>query len=303
MLAVVNRHIAPMYKYARFGTCIDEVLYGMPVNVIKTEGEFSFIKTHYFYKGFVKTSALYFISKGNNIHNNMYENFFSTKNSLLCKESKTNKKQSNILAKYCVITPFADVLSVPDVKGLLMQSIPRGGVVAAYTRKDNFWQKVILVNGKTGYTKANNLKVMPLEVKNTKFINKTKEQKLRNNICKTALLYLGAQYRWGGKTPLGIDCSGLVSMAYMLNGVTIYRDSKINSDFLTKKIKIEHIKKADILYFPGHVAMYLGCDKFVHSTAFENNNGVRINSFNNTLQNYRRDLHENIYGAASIFNN
>ena len=69
--------------------------------------------------------------------------------------------------------------------------------------------------------------------------------------------YLGAQYRWGGKTPLGIDCSGIVSMAYLLNGVTIYRAAAIKSGFALHEISLEAAKPGDLLFFPGHVAMYL----------------------------------------------
>ena len=53
------------------------------------------------------------------------------------------------------------------------------------------------------------------------------EQEFRDSIIKTALSYLGTSYRWGGKTTLGIDCSGLCQMAYLLmidcrNRITVH---------------------------------------------------------------------------------
>jgi len=47
----------------------------------------------------------------------------------------------------------------------------------------------------------------------------------RKNIVDTALLYLNAPYRWGGRSPFGIDCSGLVQMAFKLNNIRLLRDA------------------------------------------------------------------------------
>ena len=44
------------------------------------------------------------------------------------------------------------------------------------------------------------------------------ETQTRANLIEDARLYLGTSYRWGGKTPYGVDCSGFTAMAYMLNG-------------------------------------------------------------------------------------
>ena len=92
------------------------------------------------------------------------------------------------------------------------------------------------------------------------------EEKFRENVVKTAKLYLGTQYRWAGKTPQGIDCSGLCSMAYMLNGVYIYRDASIEEQYPVKEIvsaeewsedpmkALSKLKPGDLIYFKGHIA-------------------------------------------------
>lgn len=57
---------------------------------------------------------------------------------------------------------------------------------------------------------------------------------------------------------MGIDCSGLVSMAYLLCGISIYRDARIVEGFPIREIDRGDMKPGDLLFFPGHVAMYLG---------------------------------------------
>ncbi|MEG2404672.1 MAG: C40 family peptidase, partial [Oscillospiraceae bacterium] len=127
------------------------------------------------------------------------------------------------------------------------------------------------------------------------------EAELRNAVCKNALSYLGTQYRWGGKTPLGIDCSGLVSMAYLQEGIAIYRDAQIKLGFPIREISIANIKKGDLLYFPGHVAMYIGNGNFVHATAHGKKSGVVLASLNSKNKIFREDLSKTIIKAGSIF--
>jgi cell wall-associated NlpC family hydrolase len=112
---------------------------------------------------------------------------------------------------------------------------------------------------------------------------------------------MGTQYRWGGKSTLGIDCSGLCQMAYMLNGIIIYRDAKIMEGFPIHEIPFEEVKPCDLLFFPGHVAMYMGNGKYVHSTGKNGSDGVVINSFNPKDSDFREDLYQSLKAVGSIF--
>jgi len=54
-----------------------------------------------------------------------------------------------------------------------------------------------------------------------------------------------------------------------------------------------------LIYFPGHVAMYLGDGEYVHSSL--KNDGVYINSFDINAKSYRKDLAESVVCYGSIF--
>ena len=127
------------------------------------------------------------------------------------------------------------------------------------------------------------------------------EEALRQRLCDTARLYLRTQYRWGGKSPPGIDCSGLASMSYLLNGIIIYRDAKIMEGFPIHEIPREAMKPGDLMYFPGHVAMYLGEGKYIHSTGKAGSDGVVVNSLDPEAPDYRPDLPEKLTAVGSYF--
>ncbi len=127
------------------------------------------------------------------------------------------------------------------------------------------------------------------------------EDAFRISVCQTARLYLGTQYRWGGKTTQGIDCSGLASMSYLLNGVLIYRDAQIREGWPVHEIRYQDKRPGDLLYFPGHIAIYLGSGKYIHSTGAVASGGVVINSLNPRDARYRADLAENLTAVGSIF--
>ena len=58
------------------------------------------------------------------------------------------------------------------------------------------------------------------------------------------------------------------------------------------------MKLGDMLYWPGHVAMYIGNEKYIHSTG--KSSGVVINSLNAEDENYREDLAD-IKEVGTIF--
>jgi cell wall-associated NlpC family hydrolase len=87
----------------------------------------------------------------------------------------------------------------------------------------------------------------------------------------TAKRFLGLPYMWGGNTPLGIDCSGFVQLAYHLHGVFLLRDASIQytQDGLLP-VDRENLEPGDLLFFGGntitHVGMVLGNGEFIHAT-------------------------------------
>ena len=90
-------------------------------------------------------------------------------------------------------------------------------------------------------------------------------------------------------------------MAYMLNGIIIYRDAKLMDGFDLHAIPVSEVRPADLLFFPGHVAMYLGQGLFIHSTGHQGTEGCCIASFSPEDKRYREDLARSVQAAGSIF--
>jgi len=94
---------------------------------------------------------------------------------------------------------------------------------------------------------------------------------------------LGVHYVWGGITPRGFDCSGLVKYSYAKAGKTLPRTA---AEMYTKGTRVSSLNVGDLMFFapnrasrPTHVAIYMGSGKMIQAAT---SHGVSIASTSNT---------------------
>ena len=85
------------------------------------------------------------------------------------------------------------------------------------------------------------------------------------NIFSKIKIFKDVKYFWGGKTYKGLDCSALVQLFFNYNNRYCPRDAKDQIKYFKKNIKLKNIKKNDIIYWKGHVAVALSKTKLIHA--------------------------------------
>ena len=83
-----------------------------------------------------------------------------------------------------------------------------------------------------------------------------------------ARLFTGAPYVWGGRTPDGVDCSGLVQAALTACGIICPRDSDQQLALLGVAVPFAGRAAGDLVFFPGHVGILATPDRLFHANAF-----------------------------------
>ena len=78
-------------------------------------------------------------------------------------------------------------------------------------------------------------------------------------------IFKNIKYKWGGKSFKGIDCSALVQVFLNFNNKFCPRDAKDQVRYFKKNIKLKNIKKNDIIYWKGHVAVAISKKKLIHA--------------------------------------
>ena len=94
-----------------------------------------------------------------------------------------------------------------------------------------------------------------------------------------AMRYLGVPYVWGGASPAGFDCSGLVMYVYAQLGVSLphYTGAQWN---MGVPVSRSDLQPGDLVFFDGlgHVGIYIGGDQFIHAP--HTGDVVKISSLN-----------------------
>ena len=281
---------------------------GVTVDGITLPETMAEVVTFYGYHGYAFASELYF-----------------------CGEKEL---QGYLSAELVLAGRATDVLTLPKVQGVRLAELERGAVLRRLPDPEaeahTGWAKVGLVDGRSGYVR--DVALEPVRFSMTAIFTQEagrtfdealakaegcqpeelvpraidrwfggSEEAFRNALAEQAKKYLGTEYRWGGKSGRGIDCSGLVSSAYMQCGVLIYRDAKLVEGWPMHKIPLEQAKRGDALYFPGHIALYLGEGRYIHSTGAARSGGVVLNSLDPADPLYREDLVKSLYAVGSLF--
>lgn len=145
------------------------------------------------------------------------------------------------------------VYSKPDFKSMPLDRLTLGSYVSIMKKEGDF---VELASG--GFVFAGH-------------VSSTEEAIVADYVF-TAGRMLGTPYLWGGRTPLGIDCSGLVQLVLDMAGIDSPRDSDQQKEAfgepLDKSWRDVVWKRGDLVFFPGHVGIMTSKDHIIHASSY-----------------------------------
>lgn len=116
------------------------------------------------------------------------------------------------------------------------------------------------------------INIQKTALKKIKKVQKTKKVTTADRVAWVAQKQLNTPYVWGGSTPKGFDCSGLVQYAYSTNKLKLPRTAS-QQYASTKRIPTNQAVKGDLVFFKNtgkrrgitHVGIYLGNGRFIHA--------------------------------------
>ena len=179
-----------------------------------------------------------------------------------------------------------------DILRLAGRTVKRNGLSARR------WTEVMLPSGKTGWVRTKEIRThsgfrsIAKGEGNGESISDYEMEK----IISSALSLKGVPYLWGGMTPKGVDCSGLVRWSCLMNGILLPRNAS-QMICCGDAVCLDSLKRGDLVFFGTasqegkpqrvtHVGIYIGNGKIIHSSHL-----VRINSLTPGEDDYYENAH------------
>ena len=156
-------------------------------------------------------------------------------------------------ATHYVATTGCYAYEASDLRSAVSDYLPRHSAVAVV-------ETGLLIRG-TEYARLDTGLHVPLACL-------SEEPPRSRDMVSAAMLYFGCPYLWGGRSFLGIDCSGLVQAAFRDIGVTVLRDTDMQRDTIGEPQAITDaagLLRGDLIYLPGHVMIYAGDGEVIHA--------------------------------------
>jgi cell wall-associated NlpC family hydrolase len=190
--------------------------------------------------------------------------------------TKAEADAFNAGAHLVVTSLFTVARERPDREAFPVSDLVMGNIMRLDSQASG-WYSVQLPDGRKGYVESSAA---------TSYERwKSRLQLTPLTIERTARLFMGVPYLWGGTSPKGFDCSGFTKTVFRLNGMELLRDANQQAEQgqpVPLDDSFSRLQKGDLLFFGPragvtritHVGIYLGDKRFIHCAGM-----VKINSF------------------------
>jgi cell wall-associated NlpC family hydrolase len=240
--AVVLLPVENMYSHPDPGTdVVSQAVIGQLVAVLATEADFARIETPDHYPGWIRQAAL------------------------LPYPGPSGPRYGTRGTLAEVVSLVANIYKEPSVTSARpLSQAPLGArLEVAPTPEKDGWRRLRLPDGADGFIQAGDIRVREAGAPTPRASPA--------ELVATARRLLGLPYLWGGMTPWGLDCSGLVGLVYHAHGVTLPRDADLQfEDPRAQVVQRRHLRPGDLVFFGRakvtHVGLYVGGGRFINAT-------------------------------------